>query len=292
MLPIVLVHGIARFDIVSEILRRLSPPSLNIFDSFRYFNGIPAHLLANGAAEHVFTPNLDFAAPSSRRAVHLKTEIDHYLNQTGRDRVNIIAHSMGGLDARRMIADLGMQDKVASLTTIGTPHRGTVLADHLLQAGGDGLIREVQKFIRLDLNGCRDLTTQACARFSERIRHSEATNNVIYQTYSAAESEDRIFGPLLPAFRFLSAGAGPNDGLVPVTSQRWTDHLNSDDGRVKVIKQVDFAFAADHLNETGWWDWEERDGSFELANPFAEKSDYEDKVKALYLDIAESVEDL
>jgi triacylglycerol lipase len=45
------------------------------------------------------------------------------------DRVNVIAHSMGGLDARYAISRLGLDARVASLTTIGTPHRGTPIAD-------------------------------------------------------------------------------------------------------------------------------------------------------------------
>ena len=40
-------------------------------------------------------------------------------------KVNIIAHSLGGLDARQMLTHLGMGSRVASLTTVGTPHRGT-----------------------------------------------------------------------------------------------------------------------------------------------------------------------
>ena len=36
---------------------------------------------------------------------------------------------MGGLDARYLISRLGMADRVLSLTTLGTPHRGTSFAD-------------------------------------------------------------------------------------------------------------------------------------------------------------------
>jgi triacylglycerol esterase/lipase EstA (alpha/beta hydrolase family) len=40
--------------------------------------------------------------------------------------VHIIAHSMGGLDARHLIVDIvTMADKVGTLATIGTPHLGT-----------------------------------------------------------------------------------------------------------------------------------------------------------------------
>ena len=43
--------------------------------------------------------------------------------------VHVIGHSMGGLDARRLLADPAWQRRILSLTTIGTPHLGTALAD-------------------------------------------------------------------------------------------------------------------------------------------------------------------
>lgn len=44
-------------------------------------------------------------------------------------KVNIIAHSMGGLDSRYLVSSLKYGDRVASLTTISTPHRGSFIAD-------------------------------------------------------------------------------------------------------------------------------------------------------------------
>ena len=63
------------------------------------------------------------------RAAALGPQIDAFLAQTGATKVHIIAHSMGGLDARYLISKLGYASKVASLTTISTPHRGSPLAD-------------------------------------------------------------------------------------------------------------------------------------------------------------------
>ena len=44
-------------------------------------------------------------------------------------RVRLIAHSMGGLDGRWVIAEGSLTDRIDSLTTIATPHRGTSLGD-------------------------------------------------------------------------------------------------------------------------------------------------------------------
>jgi triacylglycerol lipase len=63
------------------------------------------------------------------RAQALATQVDAVLAETGADKVHLIAHSMGGLDCRALISGLGYADRVASLTTISTPHRGSALAD-------------------------------------------------------------------------------------------------------------------------------------------------------------------
>lgn len=53
-------------------------------------------------------------------------------------KVNIIAHSMGGLDARYLAATLGYASKIASITTISTPHGGSNIADVGLRLAPDG----------------------------------------------------------------------------------------------------------------------------------------------------------
>ena len=54
------------------------------------------------------------------------------LAETGAEKVNIIAHSKGGLDSRYAISCLGMDKYVATLTTINTPHYGCDMVDYLL----------------------------------------------------------------------------------------------------------------------------------------------------------------
>jgi triacylglycerol lipase len=298
MFPIVLVHGIARFDFLAQIFRRI--PGVEL-DRFQYFNGIAPHLTANGFGP-VFAPNLEFAASSGDRAATLKEAVEGYLRETGAEKVHIIGHSMGGLDARRMITHLGMAGRVASLTTIGTPHLGTVLADHIIEnRGGDDLIGGLRAF--LNLEGANDLTVEACGEFDRETVEDEAKNSVFYQTYASHEDKDRVFGPLLLSHRFIrrhlpDGSEAPenepvlNDGLVPFESQQWTSARLAADGTRKEVAQHVFPFPADHLNQTGWWDWEEREGLFQLANPIRQKREYEDKVKAVYLGIAQSVQHL
>ena len=158
-LPIVLAHGIARFDILLELLRtRLRIPETELGDRFQYFKSIKTHLEAHGF--QVFHPNQDFAGSVDVRAEQLRTRVNEVLASTGAQKCNIIAHSMGGLDARHMIVDKGMADKVANLVTIGTPHLGTILADHVIDHGGF-LLKEGLRPI-LNLDGFDDLRITAC----------------------------------------------------------------------------------------------------------------------------------
>ena len=61
-----------------------------------------------------------------RRARRLGEQI---VKAFGDEPVHLIGHSMGGLDARRLLADESWHDRILSVTTIGTPHLGSSLAD-------------------------------------------------------------------------------------------------------------------------------------------------------------------
>ena len=206
------------------------------------------------------------------------------LAQTGAPKVHIIAHSMGGLDARHMIVDLEMADKVASLTTIGTPHRGTILADHVLSHGGVLLMDVLQRVV--DVEGFTDLTIASCEEFNRRAEDQEARNAVAYQAYASSEDFRRVFAPLIPSWLFIRDREGRNDGLVPFGSQQWTQELVASDGRRKPVAQKEFPFQADHLNQVGWWDPQE--AAFGLKSLFKQAGEYEDGVKDVYLEIARS----
>lgn len=55
-------------------------------------------------------------------ALRLKRELDQ---RVGGGRIDLIAHSMGGLVARFYLQQLGGERRVDRLITLGTPHRGT-----------------------------------------------------------------------------------------------------------------------------------------------------------------------
>lgn len=290
MFPIVLAHGIARFDILREkIDARLNLPPTQLDDELQYFRNMRTYLGANGFPT-VINTNVEFAGSVAQRAAELKDQIETLLPNA--EKIHIIAHSMGGLDARLMIVDLGMAEKVASLTTIGTPHLGTILADRVIGWGGSLWMDFLQNAVRLNIAGVNDLTTAACAAFNQRARDAEAKNGVFYQTFSSFEEGNDMFLPLFPSWAFIRGFEGRNDGLVPVRSQKWESELVAADGTRKPIAQNEFPFPADHLNQCGWWDLSEAMNPVIHGTLSQQRNNYELKVKNLYLEIARNLQNI
>ncbi len=108
--PIVLVHGLA-----AKQTKRI-----------RAFGKIERELISAGY--DVYVADIDGVGAIETNAEQLKEYILKVCRECNADKVNIIAHSKGGLDAKHMITSLGMEDSVASLTTLCTPHRGSIIA--------------------------------------------------------------------------------------------------------------------------------------------------------------------
>jgi hypothetical protein len=78
----------------------------------------------------IIAPQVPVSESAAVRGRQLKEAIRLQLENMPPDtRVHILAHSMGGLDGRWVIAKGGLADRIDSLTTIATPHRGTSLGD-------------------------------------------------------------------------------------------------------------------------------------------------------------------
>ena len=92
------------------------------FEHLNYWGRIPEELEKNGAV--IYYGNHNSAAAVRDSAKELAARIHQIVNETGCGKVNVIAHSKGGLDTRATIALTDIAPYVASLTTINTPHRG------------------------------------------------------------------------------------------------------------------------------------------------------------------------
>jgi triacylglycerol lipase len=272
-LPVILAHGIFRFDVLRVFLRDHGEPDIGL----HYFNGIKDFLNANGV--HAEESDVSFAGSVTLRARQLAKKVKEVLDRTKAPQVDIIAHSMGGLDARKMIVDEGMADKVRVLTTIGTPHHGTSSADLLATIGGRIAIAAVKNLI--DFEGFSDLTTAACRAFNRRANDSEAASRVRYRTVVATESLARTIPLLQPTWIQIQTEEGESDGIVPTISQRWTNKLISA-SHSNPVETLDFPLPADHLNEIGWWDIGE-------GTAGVRKQAYEERVREFYLMLAKSV---
>jgi triacylglycerol lipase len=296
--PIVLAHGIARFDFLREsiqlqaerlfgvsfdnILSHLNDHGIHLHtDNLHYFRGIRSQLEDEGFV--VRQTNVGFATSLESRAHNLKSQIEGVLQETRGPKVHIIGHSMGGLDSRFIISKLGMADRIASLTTIGTPHFGSSFADAGVAEGGTALLDAVSDVI--DVHGLEDLTSKRCDAFNASVAEDEPKNPVFYQTYASAEERDKVFSVLQPSWDVITKAEGPNDGLVSLVSQAWVSELIASDGTKKTVPSHTFPLPADHLNEVGWWDLDEMRGTGPF-NKLIAKDAYERQIRQVYSGIA------
>ena len=217
--PIVLVHGLLGFD-------RLQVGGATFAT---YFRGIPDFMQAAG--NRVLTPALMPTGGVPERAKQLK---DFVNAQSPAEPVHIIAHSLGGLDARYMISCLDMADRVLSLTTLGTPHRGTSFADWGV-GRLERLLKPILETIGLPHQAFYDLTRANSKTFNETVVDAP---NVVY--FSVAGRHDgNLLDPrwLLP-YNIVLNTEGENDGVVAVESARY--------GKVLDI------WEGDHLSLVNW----------------------------------------
>jgi triacylglycerol lipase len=126
--PIVLAHGFFGFEDFAGA------------GFLKYFYDVKDHLQGEGE-QLVFTPSVDPFNSSDFRGAQLVKEIEEILALTGHEKVNIIGHSQGGLDAR-VAANL-RPDLVASVVTVATPHGGSKVADIVLQLVADPNAQDV-----------------------------------------------------------------------------------------------------------------------------------------------------
>jgi triacylglycerol lipase len=115
--PIVLAHGFFGFEEFAGL------------DFETYFFEVAADLAAQGEPL-VYTPAVDPFNDSSFRGAMLAEHIEKILAETGHEKVVLVGHSQGGLDARVVAHD--HPDRVAAVVSFATPHQGTRVADVLL----------------------------------------------------------------------------------------------------------------------------------------------------------------
>jgi len=219
--PIILVHGTGTRD----FRRRDS------------WGRIPEALRKAGA--EVFYANQDGWGTTAKNAETVKESILAVLAKTGSEKVNIIALSKGGLEARYMIHKLDMENKVASLTTRATPHYGSKTMDFLC-----GRMKYFLKFAAIFINAiykqrgdrqpdlynvCRQFTSEYAKRFNKEIKNS---GKVYYQSYAGVMKKSYYDMILFIPHVFVKIFDGECDGLVSLESAKWGEFKGVISGRV------------------------------------------------------------
>lgn len=106
--PVLLLHGFIDNRSVFVLLRRS---------------------LAQHGRQHVESLNYSPLTCDIRAAAALLARhVEEICERSGRDRVDIVGHSLGGLIARYYVQCLGGDTRVRTLVTLGTPHGGTRVA--------------------------------------------------------------------------------------------------------------------------------------------------------------------
>ena len=203
--PILLVHGVFFRD----------SKKLN------YWGRVPGELIRNGAT--IFYGEHQSALSVEDSAAELAVKIKEIIEKNGFEKLNIIAHSKGGLDCRYAISNLGVAPYIASLTTINTPHRGCGFADYLLNK----IPEKVQKKVSATYNAAakklgdtspdfmaavNDLTESVCEENDAKYHFPDGIFCQSFGSVLGHATHGRF--PLNFSYPMVKYFDGANDGLV------------------------------------------------------------------------------
>ncbi len=214
--PIVLVHGIVAHDREGAMID--------------FWGRIPQVLQEHGIA--VFLGNTDAWGSIESNAEILKNTVDMVLRVTGSEKINIIAHSKGGIDSRYFIYKYNYGGKVASLTTISTPHHGAEIADLIYR----------QKIVHTNMtkkalaafgkwygdtnpdlyNVNYQLTTEKMKEFNKMIIMDPQVYYQSYYTTMRNSFDDLMF---FYSYWYIKNIIGDNDGIVSEYSANWGNNV-------------------------------------------------------------------
>lgn len=218
---IALAFAISRPYIPSIMKNVALVPGVLGFESLfgvHYFNGVADHLNAVFAGlVQTIAFTTDSLGTVEDRARKLGAQIK---SKFGTEPVHIFAHSMGGLDARCLVAQhLTPEAKqVKSITAIGTPHNGSPIATILDR------FNPIENFLNLmpgrlknKLNAVHDLSEKEAIAFNDKCPDQPgiAYHEIVGISRGGKKPTSTFFRPF---FKIVFEHRGLNDGVVPVTS--------------------------------------------------------------------------
>ncbi|CAI5757569.1 unnamed protein product [Candida verbasci] len=297
--PIVLCHGFSGFDRLS-LLPRLKTNQTSVDQALEkslieldYWYGIKNALEKLGSTVFVakvpafgdiksramsldkfINKKCDHLRKNSKEEIYTNSEQSKSFKQKSEPiKINLIAHSMGGLDSRYLISKIQTEQKnykVASLTTISTPHHGSEAADFIVD-----LVKQYPLLKSICPHSIFEMTTKNMKNFNKSIlddpevkylsfgaRFNPRWYNLFSLTwvimkYQISKEHQKQFQNFID-----------NDGLVTVESSKWGHYIGT-------LDQVD------HLDVINWTN---RIRAFFMKLMFAQQPAF--NPIALYLDIA------
>lgn len=214
--PVVLAHG---FSAQAKVL--------GIVD---YWWGIEGALEDEGA--DVYVTSVNAMDSVINKAKDFKTQYLQILAiANNAPKGNIIGHSQGGLYSRYAISNLGIASKVASYTSLCSPHRGSSVADYVFKIVPQGswvLVGNVSDFIYTFVFGDKNPDSlsnglELTRPYMQNVFNKNVPNvsGVYYQSY--AGKINYASGSVVLQIPWLIAKSfeGDNDGLVAVSSAKW-----------------------------------------------------------------------
>lgn len=224
MARIVLVHGILGFGDLFPLQPKF------------YFNGIKP--LYERAGHEVFCPNLAALGSVDLRSASLIEQIAGFLRSDNQP-IYLLAHSMGGLDCRRMLVSRpDIAAKVERLITVATPHAGSPVANEVLKPGLFGVLnpaRVLTRFFGDEFGAVQDLTTY-------NVPQDPDVGGVDYQCVGCDGGPPHRSPLFSVTADYGGFGATRNDGVVSLASA----------SRTKNAAHLDVVWPVDHGEAIGW----------------------------------------
>ncbi|MBQ3924637.1 MAG: hypothetical protein II696_03865 [Firmicutes bacterium] len=216
--PVMMIHGLGYDDKQKQYG----------FRTGGYWGHIPSILRQKGA--DVYFGCQDSNGEIKENAAQLYDTLLFICRDDNVDKVNLIAHSKGGIEARYMITHLDKGEHVASLTTIATPHHGIASSDKIGRRSKrlqKVFYHSIRTLISLDGGDWFDDYT-VCDRLSAD--YMEVFNSLVpdmpdvyYQSYACDMKHLRKDAALALFYGIVRVLEGPNDGFVSIESAKWGD---------------------------------------------------------------------
>lgn len=213
-----------------------------------------------------YAPNIVPYATIETRAKGWVRLIEQLIEKYEYNKINVIAHSMGGLDMRYALSQLDIKDRVASFTTVCTPHRGTSLAELTLKTP-EAIREKLAEFLDWMGDYIYPQTKSNSVDSAEQLTRKYVTNvfnprmpnveGIPYYSYSAAVGKGTN-EPIRVIARYqnnhIFEEEGLNDGMVSVESAKWGEHIKT--CNLSHLEQMNLRLKEDRraLFEDFWFD--------------------------------------